>query len=50
MIKRNVGLHNLILFFVSILSQNPINAEIGDKYSCQDYANSVYESQYKVSR
>ena len=50
MLKRYIGLNNLVLFFVSFLFQNPINAEIGDKYSCQDYANSVYESQNKVSR
>ena len=50
MLKRYIGLNNLVLFFVSFLFQIPINAEIGDKYSCQDYANSVYESQNKVSR
>ena len=50
MLKPYIGLNNLVLFSVSVLFQNPINAEIGDKYSCQDYANSVYESQYKVSR
>ena len=50
MFKRYFGLNNLFLFSVSILFQNPINAEIGDKYSCQDYANSVYENQFKVSR
>ena len=49
MLKRYIGLNNLVLFFVSFLFQIPINAEIGDKYSCQDYANSVYESQNKVS-
>ena len=50
MFKRYFGLNNLVLFSVSILFQNPVKAEIGDKYSCQDYANSVYESQYKVNR
>ena len=50
MIKRYIGLNNLVLFFVSFIFQNPINAEIGDKYFCQDYANSVYASQYKVNR
>ena len=50
MFKRYFGLNNFFLFFVSILFQNPTNAEIGDKYSCQDYANSVYENQFKVSR
>ena len=50
MLKRYIGLNNLVLFFVSFLFQIPINAEIGDKYSCQDYANSVYERQNKVSR
>ena len=50
MLKRYIGLNNLVLFLFSILFQNPINARIGDKYSCQDYSNSVYESQNKVSR
>ena len=50
MLNRYIGLNNLVLFFFPILFQNPIYAKIGDKYYCEDYANSVYESKDKVSR
>ena len=50
MLKRYIGLTNLVTFFFSILIQNPINAKVGDKYSCKDFANSVHKSQNKVSR
>ena len=50
MLNRYIGLNNLVLFIFPILFQNPIYAKIGDKYYCEDYANSVYESKDKVSR
>ena len=50
MLKQNAKLIYLIYFLTSFLFQEPLNAGIGDKYSCQDYANSFYESQYKVNR
>ena len=49
MLNRYIGLNNLVLIFFSILFQNPIYSKIGDKYYCQDYANSVYESKDEVS-
>ena len=50
MLKRYIGLNNLVLFLFSILFQNPINAGIGDKYACKDYANSYYEKGSKFNR
>ena len=50
MLKRFIGLNNLFLFIFSILFQNPINARIGDKYSCKDYANTYYERGSKLNR
>ena len=50
MLKRFIGLNNLFLFIFSILFQNPINARIGGKYSCKDYANTYYERGSKFNR
>ena len=50
MLKRFIGLNNLFLFIFAILFQNPINAKIGDKYSCKDYANTYYERGSKFNR
>jgi hypothetical protein len=50
MLKRFIGLNNLFLFIFSIFFQNPINAKIGDKYSCKDYANTYYERGSKFNR
>ena len=50
MLKRFFRLNNLFLFIFSILFQNPINARIGDKYSCKDYANTYFERGSKFNR
>ena len=50
MLKRFIGLNNLFLLIFSILFHNPINARIGDKYSCKDYANTYYERGSKFNR
>ena len=50
MLKRFIGFNNLVLFLFSILFQNPINARIGDKYFCKDYANTYYERGSKFNR
>ena len=38
--------------YFSILFQNSVSAGIGDKYYCEDYGNSYYESglKYKISK
>ena len=50
MLKRYVGFNYLNLFIFSILFQNSVSAGIGDKYYCEDYANSYYESGLKSNR
>ena len=50
MLKRYIGLNYLILIIFSSLFQNSVRAGIGDKYYCEDYANSYYESGLKSKR
>ena len=50
MLKRYIVFNYLNLIIFSILSQNSVSAGIGDKYYCEDYANSYYESGLKSNR
>ena len=49
-LKRYIGFNYLNLIIFSILFQNSVSAGIGDKYYCEDYANSYYESGLKSNR